>query len=87
MVTAANSDPGNIGRDEGSGNAVFVLIADQVIRIVELESQPEHGGDGRERDVALVPVQADADDGFSFPLAFADDAAVDDRCRIGAGLR
>ncbi len=86
-MTAADGHPGSVGRYEGGGDAVFVLVADQVIGIVELEREPQHRGDGRQRDVALVPVEADADDGLAFPLAFANDAVVDDRGRIGASLR
>jgi hypothetical protein len=66
------------GWNECRGNAVFVLFADQVIGVVELEGEPQHRGDGRQRDIALVPVQADTDDLLAVELSFADHAAVGD---------
>ena len=86
-MSPADGHARRVGRDQGRRDAVFILVADEVVRVVELESQPEHGRDGRKRDVPLVPVEADAHDGLAFPLALAHDAAVDDRRRVRAGLR
>ncbi len=58
-----------------------------MVRVVELEGETEDGRDRRERDVTLVPVEADARDRLALPLALADDAAVDQRGGIGTGLR
>ncbi len=62
-------------------------FADQMIGIIKLERQAEHSGDRRERDVALVPVEPDADDLAPVPAAPAYHAAVDHGRRIRAGFR
>ncbi len=58
-----------------------------MLGIVELEREPEHGRDRRQRDVALVPVEPNPDDLAAFPGALADDAVVDERGRVGADAR
>ena len=61
--------------------------ADQMIGIVELEGEAEHGRDRSERDVALVPVEPDAEDLAALERAAADDAGIDHRGGVRAGLR
>ena len=58
-----------------------------MLGVIELEREAEHRGDRRERDVALVPVQANADDLLALPRAFADDPVVDECGRVGADAR
>ncbi len=87
VVPAAHLDARQVGGYQGGSDAVFILVADQVIRVVQLEGEAEHRRDRGQRDVALVPVQANAGDRLAFPFALADDAAVDDRSRVRAGLR
>ncbi len=83
----ADFDTREVGRDQRRGDAVFVLIAHQVIRVVEFECEPEHGCDRSESDVALVPVQPDTRRLFAVPRALAHDAGIDQRRGIGTGLR
>jgi hypothetical protein len=86
-VAAADLDARRARRNQRRGDAVLVLAADQVVRVVEFEREAQDRRDRGERDVALVPVQANADDLFAFPFALADDAGVDQRRGVGAGLR
>jgi hypothetical protein len=59
-------------------------LAEEVVRVFELEREPEHGRDGRERDVALLPVEPEVE----LPVVAAeDDATGGDRAGVGAGLR
>ncbi len=83
----AGRDSGEIGRYQRGCDAVFVLVADQVIRVIQLERQTEDGGHGCQRDIALVPVQTNADGLFAVPRTFADRAVVDQRGGIGTRLR
>ena len=85
-MTPTGRDPGQVGRNQRCRDAVLVPVPDQVIRVVEFECETEHGGDRCQRNVALVPVEPDADDSLTFPFALAHDAAVNQRCRVGAGL-
>ena len=61
--------------------------ADQVIGIVELEGEPQHGRDRPERDVALVPIEPDADDLAALVGAAAHDAGIHHRGRVRSGFR
>ena len=76
-MTPADLDALGIGRNQRGGNAVLVLVADQVVGVVQLERQSEHRRDGCERDVALAPVEPDAGNGLALPFAFANDTGVD----------
>ena len=62
-------------------------LAYEMIGIVGLEGETEQRRHGTERDVALVPVQLEAEHFLAFESALADDAAVDHRGGIGAGFR
>ena len=75
-----------VRRDECRRNAVLVLVADQVIGVVQLEGKAEDRRDGRQRDVAFFPVQSDTGDALTLPGALADDTGVDNGCRIGTCL-
>ena len=81
-MPSSDSYPVGICWDKGRGNAVLILIANQALRVIKLESQPEHRGDGRKRDIALVPVQPDADYFFALPGTFADDTTINQRCSV-----
>ena len=61
-------------------------LADQMIGIVGLEGQAQQRRDRAQRDVALVPVEAQPDHFAALELALADDAGVDHRRRVGAGF-
>ncbi len=58
-----------------------------MIRIVGFEGKAQQCRDRAERDVALVPVEAQAQHFAAFEIALADDAAVDHRGGVGAGFR
>ena len=58
-----------------------------MIGIEGLESQAQKRRDRAERDVALVPVETQAQHFAAFESALADDAAVDHRGGVGAGFR
>src|SRR5579862_9550858 len=83
----SDRNPGGIARDEGAGDADIGLVADELVGIEHAEGEPDDRRYRRERDVALVEVESDADDFASLPHTSADDARVRDRCGIGAGTR
>jgi len=73
-----------MGGNEGARDAVVLLPAQQAQRIAEPESEPDHGGDGAERDVALAPAEAHAHDLAAFVVAAAHDALAPDGRRVAA---
>ncbi len=86
-VTTTDLDPVDVGGDEGAGDAEILFVTQQVIRVAQLEGQPQDGGDGGKRDIALVPGEAHAEHLFPFPLPFANDAEVGDGARIRSRFR
>ena len=86
-MPAADLDAGQMGRDQGDRNAEVFLLAHEMIGIIGLEGETEQRRDRAQRDVALVPVQPQAQHFAAFEIALADDAGVDHRGRIGAGFR
>ena len=61
-------------------------LTDEMIGVIGLEGKPEQRRNRSQRDVALVPVQPQAEHFATFELALADDAGVDHRRGIRAGL-
>ena len=86
QVATADVHAGSVGGDQRQADAEFFLIAQQVIRIVGLESYAEQGRHRAEGDVALLPVQPQAEHFFALPLAAADHAAVVHGAGVGAGI-
>ncbi len=86
-MTAADVDAGMPSRDQSQGDADLFLAAKQMFGIVQLERETEDGGNRPERDVALFPGQADAQDFAPFMKPLADDAEIRNRARIGTGIR
>ena len=84
-MALADFDAGGVGRDQGQADAQFFLLAQQMVRVVGLEGQAQQGRDRAEGDIALFPVQAQAEHFFALPLAFADDAGVGHGASVGAG--
>ncbi|MNO66185.1 hypothetical protein D3C76_569670 [compost metagenome] len=84
-MTFADFDAGRVGGDQGQADAELLLFAQQMVGVVGFEGQAQQGGDRAEGDVALFPVQAQADHFFALPLAFADDAGVGHGASVGAG--
>ncbi|MNO93603.1 hypothetical protein D3C76_852060 [compost metagenome] len=74
-----------IGRDQCQADTQLHAVTQQVVRVVGLECEPQQGGDGPQGDVALLPVQAQADHGFTLPLPSADYAGIWHGARVGPG--
>ena len=87
QMAAADADAGQMGRHQRERDADIVALADQVVGIVQLEGKSEHGRDRPERDVALVPIEPDAQHLAALECAAADHAGVDHRGGVGAGFR
>ena len=86
VVPAADRYSRGRCRDQGGRDAVVVQVADQVLGVVELERKTQHRGDGCQRYIAFLPVEAHADDLLPLPFALADHAAIDQGRRVGSGL-
>ena len=86
-MPAADLDARQMGRDQRHRYAELFLWACEMIGVIGLERQAQQRRDGTERDVALVPVQLQPQHLAAFKIALADDAGVDHRGGIGAGLR
>ena len=86
QMPAADLDARQVGRHQRDGDADLLALADEMIGIVELEGETEHGRDRAERDVALVPIEPDAEHLAALPGAAADHAGIDHRGGIRAGL-
>src|SRR6185503_5087967 len=71
-------------RDERERHAALLLVADELLRIEELEREPQDRRHGAQRDVALLPREADAEDFLALVHALADDAEVGNGARIRA---
>ena len=87
QMPATDLDTGQVGRHQRERDADLVLIADQMIRVGQFEREAEHGRDRTERDVALVPVEPDAQHLFPVECAAADHAGVGHGCGVRTGLR
>ena len=86
QMAAADLDAGQMRRDQRHGDAEFILRTHEMIGIEGLESQAQKRRDRAERDVALVPVETQAQHLAALERALADDAAVDHRGGVRAGL-
>ena len=87
IVTAADGNARRIGGDQRQGDADVFFIAEQMIRVIQLERQPQQGGDRPEGNIAFFPVQADAGDFLAPEFPLADDAGVGHGAGIAAGER
>ena len=86
-MTMTDGDARQLGRDQRDRNAQIFLRADEMVGIVSLEGQAQQRRDGTERDVALVPVEAQAKHFLAFERALADHASVDHRGGVRACFR
>ena len=82
QVTAAYVDARCVGGDQRQADAQVLFLAQQVVRVVGLERQPQQRGDRAERDVAFFPIQTQADHFFALPLTFANDPGVGHGARV-----
>ncbi len=87
-MTAADGESRRVARDQGASDAVISPVAaEQLVGVVQLEGQADHGRDRRKRDVALREIQAQAEHFLAAVDATADDARVGNRSRVGTGAR
>ncbi len=87
QMTVADLDARQMRRDQCNGDAEVFLLADELVGIIGLEGETEQRRDRAKRDVALVPVQLEADHLAALEGALADHALVDHRGGIRAGFR
>src|ERR1700694_2445327 len=71
QMTMADFDAGQMGRDQRHGDAEFILLPDQMIRVIGLEGEPEQRRDRAERDITLVPVETQPKQFASLEVTFA----------------
>ncbi len=83
----ADLDAWMAGRNERERNADVLAAPEQVLRIEQAEGEPEQRRLGRERDVALVPAELDAERLLALVQAAGDDADVAHRGGVRAGER
>ena len=85
-VASADLDPRKVSRDKGTGDPDVFGLSQESFGIPQLESKTQNRADRGQGDVALGPVQADAEHLFTVPLPLADDPVVG-HCRgVGAGI-
>ncbi|MNE25829.1 hypothetical protein D3C80_1191710 [compost metagenome] len=82
-VTVADLYPWGVGWDQRTGDAGGFVIAQQAAWVMQLEGQPQHGGNRCQSDIALVPGQAHAQHLFALPFAHAHGAYVRDGPGVG----
>jgi len=58
IVAAPEPHARRVRGHKGAGDPQVLALAQVILRIVQLKRQSEHAGDGRQRDVALLPVEA-----------------------------
>ena len=83
----ADLDTGQVRGHQRAGDAEFFLVAEQVIGVIGLEGDAEHGGHRTQGDISLVPVETQAKHLLPFEIALADHAAVGNGAGVGAGFR
>src|SRR5258708_24104194 len=86
-MPAADVDAGQARGHQRERDPELVALAEEVAGIVELERERDAGRDRAEREVALVPVEADAEPLAALPEAAAHDAGIGHRGGIRARLR
>ena len=82
-----DADAGQVGRHQRQRDADIFAVTDQMVGITQLECQPQNGRDGPKSNVALVPVEPDAERLLALEAAAADHAVIDHRSGIGTRLR
>ena len=82
----ADLHSGVTGGNEGDGDAAPFDLAEQVLRIVHLEGQPEHGSHWRQCDVALVPGNRQAETLPALEFAHAHNAGIGHCASVAARL-
>ena len=78
-------DPRRVRRHQCQRDPPVGRPSQQAVRIVQAESQADQRRDRRQGDVAFLPVEADAQNGFSILLPLADHAGVLEGRRVRPG--
>jgi GAF domain-containing protein len=86
-VAVADFHARGVGGDEGTGDPQLLILAQQTIRILCLERQPQDCGDWRQGDITLIPVKAETQNFTPFEDLLAHDTGVAHGRRIGSGNR
>ena len=87
IMARADFHAGRVCGNERQCNTEFFLFTEQMLRVEQPEGEPEHRGHGPERDVALLPVEADAEHiFFALKLAAAHHPTVGHGAGVTAGL-
>ncbi len=86
-VAAADLDALEVGWHERERDPQLATAAEVVVGVVELEGQPEDRCDRSKGDVALLPIEADAEDRRALVVTLANDAVVSHRGGVRARLR
>ena len=76
-----------VGRDQRERDAEILAAAEQVLGIVQVEGEAEQRRDRRQRDVALVPGELDAERLLALVHVLGDDADVAHARCVRAGMR
>jgi hypothetical protein len=79
QMAMTDLDAWEMRRNQRHGDAELFLLSHEMIGIVGLEGEAKELSAGGERDVALVPIEFQADHLTAFEIAFADDAPIDHR--------
>ena len=74
-----------VGRDQRQRDADILLVAQQAVRVLQLEGDAHDGRDGAERDIALVEIQADSQRFLAVHRCFLDNADRFHGPGVGAG--
>ena len=87
VVPPADVDARRVGAHQRAGDADVFLLSEEMVGIVEAESEPEQRGDGTQRDIALLPRDAHAQHFAAFPDSLAHDAQIGNRRGVRARVR
>ncbi|KCB31552.1 hypothetical protein L543_3849 [Bordetella hinzii L60] len=86
QMAAADLHARRIGGHQGHRNAHVLGAAQQALGVAQLERQAQHGGHRPQRDVALVPIQPDAQQILAIDHLAAHHAGIGHGGGIGPGL-
>ena len=86
QVAPADLDAGRVGGNERHRDADILGPAQDAVGVRHLERQPQHRGHRPQRDVALVPIEPDADELPPIHDLAAHDAGIHHRGRVRAGF-
>ncbi len=76
-MSSAYFDAGQVRWHQRDRDPDIILVADQVIGVAQLESQAKHRRDRSESDIALVPVEPDAEHVATSEIAAHNHAGID----------